>query len=221
MSTYVIDTETTGHEPLAEVIELAWKQIGGGGHCERFKPTKQVLWGALAVHHILPEELETCRSSSEAKLPADTQYIIGHNIDYDWTCLGKPQVKRICTLAIARALYPELDSHKLGAMYYALAPDLYTARQALQNAHSAAADVMFCYSILGDMLAARASGISAAAPEALWAFSEKCRIPTRMTFGKHKGTLIKDLPRDYTAWMLKQPDMDEYVLKAVRHTRGV
>jgi exodeoxyribonuclease X len=52
--------------------------------------------------------------------------------------------------------------------------------------------------------------------EALWKTSEIARIPSIMTFGKHKGANIKDIPWDYKQWLLKQPDVDPYLAKALR-----
>lgn len=224
MKVLIADTETTGAEP-PEVIELAWmeplKTDGDRYWVQRYKPQKQTTLGALVVHGILPEELEQCPPSATAALPADCTHLIGHNIDYDWTALGKPPIKRICTLAIARALYPELDSHKLGAMVYALKGVSAETRSYLQDAHSAAADVDFCYKILVTMLLNRAPEQSLMDPERLWAFSEECRLPKVMPFGKHKGLAIEKLPGDYVSWMLRQPDMDEYVIKAVKKSRGM
>jgi len=217
-----LDTETTTNKdtperPL-EVVELAWMPLNApGGFRQLYKPTMPCTWGATAVHHILPLELLDQPPAQQA--PSDlplAKYWIGHNIDFDWNVLGKPNVKRICTLAIARKLYPELDSHKLGAMYYALNGATAITRTALRDAHSAAADVEFCTSILNTMLAQRAPMQSLAKPEALWSFSEFCRIPDTITFGKHKGAKIADIPKDYVTWMLRQPDMDEYLVKAVK-----
>lgn len=217
----VLDTETTGREP-PEVIELAHMQLippdfgSGSESIQRFKPTFGSSFGALAAHHILDKELEECPPSMTAHLPGGIEYIVGHNVDYDWKALGSPAVKRICTLAIARSLYPEVDSHTLGAMLYRLEPRQEDAREMLKDAHSADADMHMCNRILGRMLADKGFMFSTA--EGLWAFSEKCRVPTVIAFGKYKGTPIKDLPYDYKKWMLKQADMDPYVLKAVRDT---
>lgn len=215
----IIDTETTGTDP-GEVIELAYKEPSGPCTTRRYRPEKASSWGALAVHHILPDELIGCPPSTTAKLPDETQYIIGHNVDFDWKVLGSPDVKRICTLAIARALFPELDSHKLGAMYYALKGPTEATRTALRDAHTAEADVMFCEEILSLMLELRAPNMQHCGVQALWEFSEACRIPKTMTFGKHKGLPIKQLPLSYVAWMRGQPDMDEYVMKAIALTFG-
>ena len=102
---------------------------------ERFKPSKNIEYGAMAVTNIVPEDLISCAPSNEARLPAYTNYIIGHNVDYDWKALGKPDVKRICTLALSRHVLPDLDSHTQSAMlYYFLGIE---AREMLINSHSA------------------------------------------------------------------------------------
>ncbi|HBZ18829.1 MAG TPA: DNA polymerase III subunit epsilon, partial [Betaproteobacteria bacterium] len=36
-----------------------------------------------------------------------------------------------------------------------------------------------------------------------------------MPFGKHKGSLLSDMPRDYKEWLLKQGDIDPYLRKAL------
>ncbi len=36
-----------------------------------------------------------------------------------------------------------------------------------------------------------------------------------MTFGKHKGVAIADIPRDYKAWLLNQDNIDAYLKKAL------
>jgi exodeoxyribonuclease X len=217
----VIDTETNGRDP-ADVIELAYLEMSEKGlgrisdvSSRRFKPSKGSTVGALSTHHILDYELADCKPSAEARLPEDTTHIVGHQVDYDWEALGKPGIKRICTLAIARALYPKLDSHRLGAMLYHLV-DEDEARERLKDAHSAAADVLNCFLILQLMIDDCSLQLPSA--DSLWEFSEKCRIPTVMPFGKHRGTLIADLPLDYKSWCLRQKDMDEYVVKAIKAT---
>jgi exodeoxyribonuclease X len=54
----------------------------------------------------------------------------------------------------------------------------------------------------------------------LYQMSEIARIPKIITFGKHKGTEIKDLPADYVQWLLRQDDLDPYLVKALnKHHR--
>lgn len=235
MSAYIIDTETTGEEPTPEVIELAIARMDEELNFThvfegRFKPTNRIKFSAMAVHHILPEELEDRMLSSTAKaqLPSDMEYMIGHNVDYDWNALGCPTCKRICTLAIARFIWPGNDGHSLGAMAYQLATNLKAVREALKGAHSAAADVELCYSVLRAMLendvvqtTLQRHVLTAPFFELLWQFSEIARIPVYWSFGKFKGQRIEEADRGYLGWCLKQPDMDEYVKAACRRAMGL
>lgn len=217
---YIIDTETTGiDEP--QCIELAYKSIclSDDGMIkptmetaieQRFLPSKPIGYGAMATHHIQTCDLQNCAPHTDAKIPSGTRYIVGHNIDFDWAVLGSPDVRRICTLAMSRHIWPDIDSHKLGAIAYLLWPE--EAKEKLQNAHSAAADVNLCCDILIHIV----KMIRPSSIETLWQFSEKARIPTVMTFGKHRGERISDIPSSYKSWLLKQPDVDPYLVKALQ-----
>ena len=98
-------------------------------------------------------------------------------------------------------------------MLYYLARDL--ARPLLKNAHSAEQDVNNCWRIFNHLLALLFPD-KPTTWEEIWLASEQARIPTVMTFGKHKGTAIKDIPGDYKQWLLKQADIDPYLVKALR-----
>lgn len=216
----LLDTETTGREP-PEVIELAYaewnldtQRIQEKIDTFRFRSTLTSSFGALATHHILDAVLAGFPPSRTASLPPQTTHIIGHNVDYDWNALGNPEVKRICTLAIARKLYPECDSHSLGAMLYRLHPSQLVAKRMLVDAHSAAADVVVCSAILSFMLFEHHLRFSSI--DELWSYSELARVPTIWSFGKFKGLRIEQADRGYLQWCLKQKDMDPYVLEAVR-----
>src|SRR6218665_2225992 len=57
----------------------------GGERCEHPNhPKKPIELGALATHHILDEELADCPPASGFSLPPGTEYLIGHDVDYDW-----------------------------------------------------------------------------------------------------------------------------------------
>lgn len=217
MTAIILDTETTDkHDP--QVIEAAYLRMidmttTGENFNQRYRPSKPITFGAMATHHILEEDLAECPPHTDYKLPDDAQYIIGHNIDFDWKVSGSPDVKRICTLAMARKVWPDADSHSLSALTYMLAEDKAQARSMLRGAHSAMADVRTCLNLLLHIYAA-------AGPfdrwESLWKFSEAARIPDRITFGKHAGMRIADIPADYKRWLLGQSDIDPYLRKALK-----
>jgi len=213
--TIIFDTEATGiKEPV--LIEAAWLELESiepflvaNPFVQRYNPGKPITLGALATHHIMDEELIDCPPASSFRLPDDVGYIIGHNVDFDWEVIGKPEIKRICTLALARKLWPNLDSHTQSALLYYLERD--TAREQLRNAHSALTDVGICAVILDHIC--QQLGVKTA--EDLYAESEKARIPTTMPFGKHKGMLLSDIPSDYKQWLLTQGDIDPNLRKAL------
>ena len=210
----IFDTEATGiKEPV--LIEAAWLELASiepfivtNPFVQRYNPGKPITLGALATHHIMDEELVDCPPASSFRLPDDVSYIIGHNVDFDWEVIGKPEIKRICTLALARKLWPNLDSHTQSALLYYLERN--SAREQLRNAHSALTDVGICAVILDHIC----QQLGVKTVEDLYTKSEKARIPTNMPFGKHKGTLLADVPSDYKQWLLTQGDIDPYLRKA-------
>jgi exodeoxyribonuclease X len=211
----IVDTETTDIKD-PEVIEMAWVEIADVSferveniNCDRFKPTKPMTLGAIATHHILPSDLTYCQPFDLAYLPKST-YLIGHNIDFDWTALGKPPGKRICTLALARRIWPELDSHSLTALFYFVHGVNELSRDVVRNAHSALHDVAMTHQILRHIV----EKMQINSLDDLYALSESARIPTHMTFGKYKGTPIKDVDKGYVKWYRAQPDTDPYLLIA-------
>ncbi|MCL4428386.1 MAG: DUF3820 family protein [Deltaproteobacteria bacterium] len=216
----ILDTETTGIiEPV--LIEAGMIIIDGSPSdnqnktfIKRYNPGKPISYGAMATHGILDEDLKDCPPASEFCLPENTGYIIGHNVDYDWSVIGKPDVKRIDTLAMAKAVWEGFDAYNLSALSYALTePDKRAKlREFLAGRHNALTDAKLCLNILRLILKEK--------PElnswgSIWRFSEESRIPRVMPFGKHKGTPIKDVPQDYKDWLKGQADIDEYLLIAL------
>lgn len=214
-NTYIFDTETTGKiDPV--IVEAAWIKIDSfsplltsSSFNQRYNPGKKSEYGALAIHNILDEELLDCPPASEFQLPDDTQYIVGHNVDYDWNVINQPNIKRICTLALARRIWPELDSYNQSALLYFI--EGHEARDKLKNAHSALADVKNCEILLR----AICNKLEITSAEELWNKSELARVPTHINFGKHKGSIISEIPKDYKEWLLKQVDVDPYLRKAL------
>lgn len=218
MSVIILDTETTG-TVAPGLVEAAWQRVqdvrapvaDGEPFCRRYDPGKPIEFGAMATHHITPEDLVGCPPASEFRLPAGVEFLVGHSIDFDWQVIGAPSVKRIDTLPLCRTLWPESDSHKQPAMLYLLDRD--AARDLCRRAHSAAVDILINLALLRRIVA------KLDFPEswnALWLHSERARVPDVMPFGKHKGQRIANVPPDYKQWLLKQSDVDPYLAKALR-----
>ena len=223
MNALILDTET--HDMNGYPIEIAHVpcdfnklgvlQIVDDLLFDKFYSCPEpISFAAMAVHHIIESDLINKPSYNTFRLPQGVTYLIGHNIDYDikaiQKCDNSIQVKGICTLALSRMVWPDAP-HNLSALYYMTAGGTDQTRKDLRNAHNAAADIMFTATILRELI--KLTGIKDM--QSLYLLSEKARIPTKMTFGKHSGMLIKDVPADYKTWLLKQSDLDPYLRKAL------
>jgi len=209
----VLDVEAASLE-TSEVIQLAWATPDRGQRWQqKYRPSGTIQLGALATHHILPDELLHCEPSAEAisHVP-QCQYVIGHNVSFDADALGgMPGVKRICTLALAKHAWPNLDCHKLGALAYHVLGVSDDTRQLLRGAHDAGVDVEVCLSVFDKIawqIGAITSGLFGYDYERLHQISEEAKIPKVMPFGKHKGTPIAEVPADYVAWLMRQDNVD-------------
>lgn len=223
MNALILDTET--HDLHGYPIEIAHvpctitdsvlKLDSDKVFDEYYSCPEPISFGAMSVHHILESDIANKPIYSTFRLPAGVEYIIGHNIDYDIAairrCDPSIEVKGICTLALARVLWGNAPDHKLGTLFYMLKGGTDEARTKLRNAHNAKADISFTAFILNRIV----QMLKPKDLQSLYVFSEKARIPTKITFGKHSGTAIKDLPTDYRDWLLKQDNLDPYLRKAL------
>lgn len=232
----IIDFEATDVSKEAEATQLGYRNVyfdhtdnclsaeviyetdSIASHTVNCRPDRAISYGAMAVSHITPEDVEHSLNHKlkiPQYLPKGEAYIIGHNVDFDIQVAANAgvdvsQYKAICTQALARRLLPELDSHSLGALTYAINPEL--ARQYCRNAHNAGYDVTFTLWLLEHLC--ELGNITSM--EQLYLASEEARIPLTFTFGKHQGKSIKDIAvtdRGYLQWIIKNHD-NAYLVKA-------
>lgn len=234
MSAYFFDSETTDRNPPMEIIEAAYLKIapqkdmfgevefdvipefvmGVESWSSKFKPDKPSTFGAMAVHHILPSELENCPPSNSFKLPEDCTYLIGHSIDFDWQAIGSPpNIKRICTDAMSRWVWPDATGYSQVALTYMLNGPTPLTREAVRKAHGALADVCINVALFQHIMLAK--------PEIktwsqLWEFSEECRIPRTCPMKKYEGVLLEDLDAGFVRWCLDQYWLDPYFRKGLK-----
>lgn len=224
MNAVILDTET--HALNGYPIEIAFAPCAFAQGVlvihqdqvfdEYFSCPEPISLGAMAVHHILETDIAEKPSYDTFRMPENVEYLIGHNINCDIEAVQKCQpdfkVKGICTLALARMIWDGLETHTLGALYYYVMEDKQSAKKHLRNAHNAKADIYFT----GVILRAIVEKLAIKDMQSLYLMSEAARIPKRINFGKHKGTLIKDLDSGYISWLLRQDDLDPYLEKALR-----
>lgn len=220
MSMIILDTETDALHGRA--VEYAWIGLNPSlgitaEFLQRYNPERPIDPGATKIHHITDEQVAGKPSYKEVSVPDGTEYIIGHNIDYDIGVLelgglDMSKYKRICTLALARKAFPE-GRHTITAMIERLSDTPEEAAELLQNAHSALADVKMTLIILKHCLKKMGLGNN---PQLIWIASEAARIPTHMPFGKHKGVPMAKLDQGYITWALANMDnIDQYLRKAL------
>lgn len=223
MSAYIADTETnTLNGYPIEIAYVPCSFVDGLIHVdgsqvydEYFSCPDEISFAAMAVHHILEADIADKPSYETFKAP-NCEYLIGHNVDYDIKALQigdkefKP--KAICTLALAKMAWPTAEAHNISALIYMLTKGSDRARQRLRDAHNAKADILLTATILKKLC----EKLAIRDMTSLYQMSEIARIPKIITFGKHKGTAIKDLPTDYVQWLLRQDDLDSYLEKALQ-----
>lgn len=223
MTALIFDTET--HKLHGDIIEAAAIEVifpeftndleimlTQFEFSKRYKPSEPIHLGAMAVHHILDEDLEKCPSYTCFKMPKDdVQYLIGHNIDYDIAALNRvgtvtANIKSICTLAMARYLWPSLETHNLTALAYHISSNRKATKRGLKNAHSALNDCKTTFSLLRKIV--QEKGIQSL--EELYEFSEQARYPTHIFYGEYKGWAIQDLEEQNIHWLLGKTN-DQYL----------
>lgn len=224
MQAIILDTET--HTLNGLPIEIAYAPIEIENaklsldksqlFDQLYQVGQPISYAAMAVHHILESDLVDQPQYTEFQLPPSTIYIIGHNVDYDIAAIARcgvdtTQLKPICTLALARRVWENADAHNISALIYQITKGSAKAREMLKGAHRADADIILTANILMHII----HHLNIQSIEQLYLASEEARIPKSITFGKHKGTAIAELPKDYIQWLLRQDDLDAYLRKAL------
>lgn len=230
MTTYILDTETTGlvdphmTEAAYSIIDVVDGQVQvlQAPRDKRFNPLKPISLGSMATSHICDEDVANEPPHTDFRLPSSVEYLVGHNIDYDMQVLKNAGVthtpKLICTKAMASYLLPTLESHTLVALMYYFHKDI--ARNQAKQAHAAVYDIYFTQLVLSSLIElAKSQGHDITDVESLYQFSELSRVPTHLSFGKYKGQAIADIAAhpdgaSYLKWLLNQDNVDPYLAQA-------
>lgn len=167
-------------------------------------PERKISPSASGIHHITDEMVWDKPTLAEfmdmTGRPFDDPELVigGHNIQYDVRVLGSwipAGHRKLCTLRLARNLWPEIENHKLQTLRYHFKLDAGTA-------HRAMGDVVACISLMRMIVQEQGWSLQ----QLIHAARRPLSPETKMTFGKHKGTKIKDLPKDYVNWLLTKAD---------------
>lgn len=212
------DTETTGlRQP--KVCELAWAELDDDGQVIDTKyslidPQAPIEPGASGVHGIVNSMVEDAPTMDEFfhvchdEHPLDGDVVlICHNVPFDKPLLAPyipNMVGTICTLRLARKIYTEADNHKLNTLRDYLDLDA-------GEAHRADGDVTMLVSLVQRLM--QDTGLD------LYGLMDLCSEPIavkKMTFGKHKGVALKDVPKGWFEWYVKQEQTDPDLVASIR-----
>lgn len=215
----IADCETPSLKPEHGVCEVAFMEIDE--HCNILNqeaslidPQVPISPGAAGVHGIRDADVADAPTLTEyMQIVHDNPYLgeesifIAHNSQFDHLRLGHwfNSPVQLCTLKLARKLWPEAENHKLQTLRMHL--DLPFVRG---DAHSALGDVEVCRQILKRGM----QDFDLTLLEMIDLANAPVEI-TKMPFGKHKGELIKDLPKQYAKWALGNLELDPDLRKAL------
>lgn len=221
---YVVDTETScleGEEGEGCIVELASvgldKNLQTATTCSflfGLPEGKEITPRAQAVHHIGASDVADKSPLAQDAfnyLVTNPTYIVAHNVEFDRKMIER-QVKVnaswICTLKCARVAWPDLPSYGNQPLRYlrrlsgTIPSDLYP--------HRALYDAIVTSWIFKDLLNHFES------LDVMVNISSRPSLIPRIHFGKHKGTMWKDAPRDYLRWILSK-DFDTDVMYTARY----
>lgn len=215
----VIDFETTGTPPEADVIEAGAVDVavrGDGTAVTQDEYESLVLTDrpiepeARAAHHLSDEEVRANGRPwpvvRAELLRGPVAYLAAHNADFERGFLPDVDVPFIDTYKCAIRAWPELPSHSNQALRYRLrdcdpgAPGM--------PPHRALPDCRVTALVLRRLLLE-------APLSTLYEWSRLPRYLPKVPFGKHRGSAWPDVPRDYLTWVLRQ-DFEPDVMHAVR-----
>lgn len=209
----VIDFETTGSEPPAEVCEVGYcdldiaeKRVGQpqGWLCG----VKEMPPEVRAVHHISLAECDGKRAFDAAVMfDGDVSRfgaMAAHNAEFE-TKFFEPALPVICTYKAALRVWPDAPSHSNGALRYWLedqgkiSPD----HELTQPAHRAGPDAYVTAHILLALFNTGATG------KEMVAWTKEPRLLPKCPLGKFRGKPWSEVEDGFLGWMLRQPTMEE------------
>lgn len=214
----VIDFETTGDAPPAEVIEAglcdvalvdgAWEV--GRRHFSALHGAGMISCEARAVHHISPGEIAgrpafDPREHLEHARLRGVGAFAAHNAAFEaqWLAPILGEIPIICTYKAALRVWPDAPAHKNGVLRYWLEDqgigDI--DREMAQPAHRAGPDAYVTAHLLKHLLAK-------ATVEDLLAWTKEPAALPRCPIGKFRGVKWADVDAGFLDWMTRQATME-------------
>lgn len=139
---------------FGETLSDSISKIASIGKSSRYKPSMNIHPKAREVHGIWFKDLLKCPRSEDLELPKDMEYMVGHMISYDHRCIGKPELKLVCTKSLAQYLDKQLGigfkNHKQDNLLLELYGE--DIRPLVTGHHAALSDCVKCLLLLVKLL---------------------------------------------------------------------
>jgi DNA polymerase III epsilon subunit-like protein len=203
------DVETTGPTPKDKVVEIAWFELDETLNVidkqhSLIDPQMKISAGASGVHGLTNADVEFAPTIEEffdevVTKPVDGDIVlIAHNVIFDNRYFSPHMniVGQLCTLRLARRVWPTAENHKLATLMYELGLTRGTS-------HRADGDVETTLDLLRRIVAAMGRPLIDLAEESM-----KPVFVEVLTFGKHKGKRLDQLPRSYIDWLMGTDNLD-------------
>jgi exodeoxyribonuclease X len=205
----VLDTETSGLKDPVGVCEIGIIELDVTTLAEvgRFRslidPQVPISHAASGVHRITDDMVGDAPTLEEYfHIVLEHRYtdknvlMVAHNKSFDYPkvkqYLGNSQA--LCTLRLAQKAWPDAENHKLATLKF-----MYKLGRMGSTSHNALADVEDTADLL--RLLKFTTGLSL---QELLEFEVAPRIVEIMPFSKHKDSPLKDVPKSFWTWLLKQ-----------------
>lgn len=206
------DTETTGTRSEKDrIIELAaFNPIDGKEFCALINPGCPIPAEATAIHNISDAMVAAAPSFGEVarafvEFCPEGCILIAHNNDgfdklfmeaeFERAGSPLPPWDYVDSLKWARRYRPDLPRHSLQHLR-----EVYGV--AANNAHRALDDVKVLYQVFSQM-------IDDLSIEQVMQLLKTSKNLDRMPFGKHQGKPLKEIPKNYIAWLKETGAFDK------------
>ena len=214
----VIDIETTGQAPPAEVIEFGRVDVYCAGNewevgrpmARLYRPMNGIPPETMAVHHITEADMKpdtsvcTAERLRRAVWGGDVpDVLVAHNCSFEQMFVDQDVTDAlpwICTYKVALHVWPDAPRHSNQVLRYwhnlVLDPAL------AMPPHRAGPDAYVTAHLLIELL--RHTTV-----EQMIAWTALPKQLPKLPFGKHRGLSWAEAPLDYLQWMMRQTDMDQ------------
>lgn len=212
----VIDFETTGMAPPAEVCEVGICDLTqlADGSWEVGEPDSWLCGVASippevrAVHHITMDDVNGAAPFNRKRLfdgsPVPSA-LIAHNMAFEAQFIGEHGLPAVCTYKAALRVWPDAPSHSNGALRYWLEDQGLIAGldpKLAQPSHRAGPDAYVTAHILRALL-----GLTTGREMVAWT-KEPAALP-RCPIGKFRGKPWAEVESGFLTWMLGQASMED------------